>query len=692
MCALVPGPLNRASPRRHAWLRLASWLLLYGTFMTAVADPQAPAPVPALDASILQTQAPGDSRLLVKRRTPLPGSLLKAPAPRLPASIPAAYETALGNNLYIIKLFENLPRSYLLAIARALSTQPDFLSASVLNEHATALSGTELAVPFPAIHTDQAFDLYIPRKGGQNAPVVLILGCVGGDMPQLPGVPHQLLLPFLASAAAEQYGAVVACMSPAESETDLTHPSSAQATSLAARQAANDAAIQGVLARIGQLTGANTARFELVGGQTAVPQDGATIALRYALAHVDRVDRLALDANLLPALVSLSPVAGSRIPARPSPPLRLTALLASTATQADASAWLQAVQQLAASRQIALQATVQAYQDCNADLACPIGPSGEMPMLFSALLGPPPAGTALLALSVGPDRRVPPGSTVDLPELVSGVVLGQAGSNASPGMGWTAADGGALPAGATVVKSHLSEKLQFISQQPGHYAFRLRLQDVKGNTAQAYANVEVRGAPPPLARLAFTIRGPAQARPGSRVLLQAQVSGSNRPRDVMYEWRQTGGPAVTLTSRNGPSLLFTAPMQPAAVVFRLTVTDPSGQVATGLHLQRVFVPLPPKARPPLRQPARPPVAAPVKPPRHLPAKPPASQPRRPPIRTPVKQPQPRPPTARPVAAPLPGKMPVLPGATLAPRKSAMPMGQAPAAPLPAALPALNAPW
>lgn len=686
MHAPIPGPVHRALRRRRAWLRLASWLLLYGTVMTAVADPLATAPVPALDASILQTQAPGNSRLLVKRRMPLPGSLLNAPPPRLPVSIHAAYETALGNNQYVIKLFENLPLSYMLAIARAISTQPDILSVSVLNEHGAVLSGTELTVPFPAIQTDQAFDLYIPRKGGQHAPVVLILGCVGGDMPQLPGVPRQLLLPFLATAAAEQYGAVVACMSPAESETDPTQTSSAQVPSLAARQAANDAAIQGVLARIGQLTGANTTRFELVGGQTAVPQDGVTTALRYALTYPDQVDRLALDANLLPALPSLPPAAGSRAPTHPPLALRLTALLASSATQPSSSAWLQSVRQLAASRQILLQAAVQTYQGCSTDLACPIGPSGEVPMLFSALLGAPPAGTALLALSAGPDRRVPTGSTVDLPELVSGVVLGQAGSNATPGMGWMAADGSALPDGATVVKSHLSEKLQFIPQQPGHYAFRLRLQDAKGNTAQAYANVEVPGPPLPQARLAFTIRGPAQARPGSRVLLLAHVSGSNRPRDVLYEWRQTGGPAVALPLRHGPALLFTAPSTPAALVFRLTVTDPSGQVATGLHLQRVFVPLP-KSRPPLKQPE--------KPSPHLPAKPPVSQPRRPPLRTPVKQPLPsqqRPPTARPVAATPPRKMPVLPGTPLVPRKPATPMGPVPPSPFPAALPALNAPW
>lgn len=688
----VPGPVHRTYSGRRTWLRLVSWLLLYGTAMTAVADSFASAPVPALDASILQTQAPGYSRLLVKRRTPLPGSLLNAPPPQLPVSIHAAYETALGNNLYIVKLLENLPLSYLLAISRALSAQPDILSASVLNEHGAALFGAELTVPFPAIHTDQAFDLYIPRKGGQNAPVVLILGCVGGGMPQLPGAPRQLLLPFLATAAAEQYGAVVACMSPAESETDLTQSTTAQVTTLVARQVANDTAIQGVLARIGQLTGAHTAQVELVGGQTAVPQDGVTIALRYALAHAGRVDHLALDANLLPPLTSLPPVAGSRIPARYSPSLRLTALLGSTATQANPTAWLQAIQQVAASRQVVLQAAVRTYQDCSADLACPVGPSGEVPVLFSSLLGPPPAGTALLALSIGPDRRVPPGSTVDLPELVSGVVLGQAGSNASPGMGWTAADGGALPAGATVVKS-LSEKLQFIPQQPGHYAFRLRLEDVKGNTAQAYANVEVPGAPPVAARLAFTISGPVQARPGSRVLLQAHVSGSSRPRDVLYEWRQTGGPAVGLAARHGPSLLFTAPKTPAALVFRLTVTDPSGQVATGLHLQRVFVP--PKARPPLGQPARPPVTAPAKPPRQLPAKPPAVPPHRPPLRTPVKQPLPsplRPLTARPVAGTPPGKMPALPGVTLPPRQPAVPMGQPPVPPQPAGLPALNAPW
>lgn len=59
---------------------------------------------------------------------------------------------------------------------------------------------------------------------------------------------------------------------------------------------------------------------------------------------------------------------------------------------------------------------------------------------------------------------------------------------------------------AAALKVGLSQLLQFTPQQPGHYAFRLRVQDVAGNTAQSYVNVEVPDPALPAAHLSFTIR------------------------------------------------------------------------------------------------------------------------------------------------------------------------------------------
>ena len=69
----------------------------------------------------------------------------------------------------------------------------------------------------------------------------------------------------------------------------------------------------------------------------------------------------------------------------------------------------------------------------------------------------------------------------------------------------------------------------------------------------------------------------ADAGPDRAVASEATVeldgSGSNDPDALSYLWSQTSGTTVTLSNATAPSPTFTAPSGPAALVFRLNVTD-----------------------------------------------------------------------------------------------------------------------
>ncbi len=72
------------------------------------------------------------------------------------------------------------------------------------------------------------------------------------------------------------------------------------------------------------------------------------------------------------------------------------------------------------------------------------------------------------------------------------------------------------------------------------------------------------------------------------------MTRANRP----LGWTQTGGPAVTLSSRTVVSPTFTAPANPTVLTFTLIVTDSLGLAATApddvvitVESYRIYLPL-----------------------------------------------------------------------------------------------------
>ena len=64
--------------------------------------------------------------------------------------------------------------------------------------------------------------------------------------------------------------------------------------------------------------------------------------------------------------------------------------------------------------------------------------------------------------------------------------------------------------------------------------------------------------------------------PGAMVSLDGTTSTDANGTIAAYAWTQTGGAAVTLASAGTATPSFTAPTEPGALTFRLTVTDNGG--------------------------------------------------------------------------------------------------------------------
>ena len=104
--------------------------------------------------------------------------------------------------------------------------------------------------------------------------------------------------------------------------------------------------------------------------------------------------------------------------------------------------------------------------------------------------------------------------------------------------------------------------------------FRVRVTDSRG--ASASDTVAVRVNRPPVA---VATASPSTVTPGSTVTLNGSGSSDPDGNRLTYLWEQgpgVGGGAVTLSDPKAVSPTFTAPTGPAALTFKLTVTDSYG--------------------------------------------------------------------------------------------------------------------
>jgi subtilisin-like proprotein convertase family protein len=170
--------------------------------------------------------------------------------------------------------------------------------------------------------------------------------------------------------------------------------------------------------------------------------------------------------------------------------------------------------------------------------------------------GPPTA-------NAGPDRTVDAGASV---------ILSAAGSSDPDGdtlkYQWTQTYGPAVSlSGANTANATFTAP-----SSPTELRFRLIVRDQRGRFAVDFVQIIVSG--PPIANA-----GPDQTvTSGSLVTLDG--TGSSSP--VKYQWTQTYGPAVTLTSSTSATPSFAAPVvsTPKELRFRLIVRDGRGRFAT----------------------------------------------------------------------------------------------------------------
>ncbi len=112
----------------------------------------------------------------------------------------------------------------------------------------------------------------------------------------------------------------------------------------------------------------------------------------------------------------------------------------------------------------------------------------------------------------------------------------------------------------------------FIAKGAGNHSFQLTVTDSHGasNTDSVSVTVSVPNEPPV-----------ANAGPDKTVIAGEFVrlygSGSDPDGDTLsYKWTQTSGATISIGNSTSASLSFTAPLRPALLVFRLTVTDTHG--------------------------------------------------------------------------------------------------------------------
>ena len=124
----------------------------------------------------------------------------------------------------------------------------------------------------------------------------------------------------------------------------------------------------------------------------------------------------------------------------------------------------------------------------------------------------------------------------------------------------------------------------FIAKGAGNHSFQLTVTDSHGasDTDSVSVTVSVPNEPPV-----------ANAGPDKTVIAGEFVrlygSGSDPDGDTLsYKWTQTSGATISIGNSTSASLSFTAPLRPALLVFRLTVTDTHGASDTDYVRIRVI--------------------------------------------------------------------------------------------------------
>jgi len=111
----------------------------------------------------------------------------------------------------------------------------------------------------------------------------------------------------------------------------------------------------------------------------------------------------------------------------------------------------------------------------------------------------------------------------------------------------------------------------FTPAAKGTYTFAVTADDGNNGTATATVTLTARNRAPVANAGANTTVGV-----GTSVRLDGRGSSDPDNDSLTYAWTQTGGPTVTLTGATTAQPSFTAPSQPAALTFRLVVTDNEG--------------------------------------------------------------------------------------------------------------------
>ena len=100
------------------------------------------------------------------------------------------------------------------------------------------------------------------------------------------------------------------------------------------------------------------------------------------------------------------------------------------------------------------------------------------------------------------------------------------------------------------------------------------------------------GETPPAAEPPTAVAGPAQSvASGAGVTLDGSASSDPNHLPLSYQWSQTGGPAVTLSSGSAAKPTFTAPTGPATLTFSLVVSDGSHSSAPSSVTVTVAAPI-----------------------------------------------------------------------------------------------------
>ncbi len=170
-----------------------------------------------------------------------------------------------------------------------------------------------------------------------------------------------------------------------------------------------------------------------------------------------------------------------------------------------------------------------------------------------------------------------------------GVTVTLDGSNSTDPDGTVASYQWAQTAGPTVTLSGASTaKPTFLAPTVGAagaaLTFKLTVTDNGGLAASATTIVNVTDAN----QVPVANAGPSQTvAAGASVTLDGSNSSDPDGSITSYQWTQTAGPAVTLTSPATPKPSFTAPASAASLTFKLTVTDNGGLSASATTIVNV---------------------------------------------------------------------------------------------------------